>query len=171
MSLPVEWAARQRIEDTGANYQLMGRGDRRETIYRNDLDRQAYLKPWPRTAKRRGGMCMLTTKRAMLRPAAEGGRITAGSSGGKARWPKRTGLSLGNSGARAGNGRICQRGARAIRKKWRSRRDGAGKRSCRSRGLPSACIWAAQTARRPNSIRGGKPPPRSPRTLSRKPGK
>ena len=33
-----------RIEYTGAIYHLMSRGDRREAIYRNDVDRQDFIK-------------------------------------------------------------------------------------------------------------------------------
>ena len=55
-------------------------------------------------------------QQTMLRQAAEGRRITAGSSGGKTRGPKGKGLSPGNFSAWAGSRRIGRRGASAIRK-------------------------------------------------------
>jgi hypothetical protein len=51
-----------RVEFAGAIYHLMSRGDRRENIFRDDVDRQDFFKTLaeacPRPAKRRGSRCM-----------------------------------------------------------------------------------------------------------------
>ena len=43
-----------RIEYTGAIYHLMSRGDRREAIYRNDVDRQDFIKTLAEMCQRTG---------------------------------------------------------------------------------------------------------------------
>jgi REP element-mobilizing transposase RayT len=43
-----------RIEYTGAIYHLMSRGDRREAIYRNDVDRQDFIKTLAETCQKTG---------------------------------------------------------------------------------------------------------------------
>jgi|Kansoi300Nextera_1026150.scaffolds.fasta_scaffold38489_1 hypothetical protein len=40
-----------RIQHDGAIYHLMSRGDRREEIFRDDLDREDFLKTWAQPAK------------------------------------------------------------------------------------------------------------------------
>ena len=43
-----------RIEYTGAIYHLMSRGDRREAIYKNDVDRQDVIKTLAETCQKTG---------------------------------------------------------------------------------------------------------------------
>ena len=52
--------ARQlRIQYEGAIYHLMSRGDRREEIFRDDLDRKSFSKPWVQRVRRPASRCML----------------------------------------------------------------------------------------------------------------
>jgi putative transposase len=47
-----------RIQYAGAMYHVMSRGDRREEIFLDDIDRQDFIKPWLKRAKRPDGKCM-----------------------------------------------------------------------------------------------------------------
>ena len=44
-----------RIQYPGAIYHVMNRGDRREAIFEDDQDRQRFLEPWVKWAKRPAG--------------------------------------------------------------------------------------------------------------------
>jgi REP-associated tyrosine transposase len=41
-----------RVEYPGAIYHVMNRGDQREDIFLDDVDRHDFIKPWPRPVKR-----------------------------------------------------------------------------------------------------------------------
>ena len=47
-----------RIQYPGAMYHVMSRGNRRQDIYLDDVDRQDFLKPWLRRARRPAGKSM-----------------------------------------------------------------------------------------------------------------
>jgi REP element-mobilizing transposase RayT len=109
-----------RVEFPGAIYHVMSRGDRREDIFQDDVDRQDFLKTLVETSQKTDfqvhAYCLMGNHFHLVVETPEA-NLVAGM-----RWLVISyGSSPKNSSARGGARRNCGSDGKAIRSSWRWR--------------------------------------------------
>ena len=162
---------KMRVEYPGAIYHVMSRGDRREDIYLDDVDRHDFLKTLAEACQKTEwqvhAYCLMRNHFHLVVETPQA-NLVAGMGGWLSTYTirlnhrhklfgQRSGFCGRNCGAWVGRNRSWPGGARTIRRSWPSRRGGAAKRRCRSSASPRGSAWGPPRVRTGSSMPGCKP--------------